>query len=150
MSLIPDPLQFCCRLILVLSVTLLPACKVPVDPEGTTDEVTGAVLVVGALGSPLDPVDADAIASIAASMHAEPKITIGDPHTLFAQLQDGQVHIVAGAIPANTPFADDVALSDPMGDVTLPDGSEDRVLAIRKGENRFLVTVNRALVGMEQ
>ena len=130
-----------------LTVFLLSGCKVPEDPEGTTKEVIGGVLKVGALTQTLDDVDADAVALIAEALQAEPELATADPHTLFAQLEDGKIHLVAGRIPANTPFAADVALTDPVGHLVLGEDSEDRVLAIRKGENRFLIVVNRAIRG---
>lgn len=128
-----------------MTISLLCACKVPDDPEGTTQEVTGGVLRVGALIDPLDSTDDDAVARVARMLHARPELVTGDPHTLFAQLQEGTIHIVAGRIPADTPFAADVALSDPVGQVLPGKDAEDRVLAIRKGENRFLIAVNRAI-----
>ncbi|MCQ0090867.1 enoyl-CoA hydratase [Roseovarius sp. M141] len=135
-------------LMAVLAMSLLIACKVPDDPEGTTEEVTGGILRVGALVEPLDQADSDAVARIASAMQAETELVTGDPHTLFVQLENGKLHIIAGRIPANTPFAADVALSNPLGRVTLGNETEDRALAIRKGENRFLITVNRAIRGM--
>ncbi|WP_138934064.1 hypothetical protein [Roseovarius arcticus] len=133
---------------LVLSIAivgLLSACRVPDDPELTTEKVTDSVLKVGVLTNAVDPVDAKALALVADMLQAELQYVTGDPHSLFAQLEAGEIHIIAGRIPSDTPFATDVALTDPLGSVTLVDDTQDRVLAIRKGENRFLVTVNRAI-----
>ncbi|HEY9039553.1 MAG TPA: enoyl-CoA hydratase [Roseovarius sp.] len=124
---------------------LLSACKVPDDPEHTTQDVTGSVLKVGALTDPLDPVEADVVTLLAGMLQAEPEVVRGDPHGLFAQLEAGKIHVVAGRIPSDTPFAADVALTDPLGQLTLAEDTEDRVLAIQKGENRFLGTLNRAI-----
>lgn len=134
----------------LLAMSMLAACKVPDDPEGTTKEVTDGVLRVGILTQQLDPVDAAAVALVAHALPAEPELVTGDPHTLFAQLEDGKIHLVAGGIPASTPFAADVALTAPVGSVTVRGETEDRVLALRKGENRFLVAVNRAVRGVEE
>lgn len=133
------------RGVMALTLLFLTACKLPDDPEGTTKKVTGGILRVGALIEPLDRVDADAVARVAKAMQAEPEFVTGDPHSLFAWLEDGEIHLVAGRIPANTPFSADVALSNPLGSIMIGDNAEKRVLAIRKGENRFLVTVNRAI-----
>ncbi len=135
-------------LIAALALAVLAACKVPADPEGTTVEVTGDVLKVGALTTPLDTTDAEAVRRISEAMQAQTELVTGDPHSLFTQLEEGAIHLVAGRIPANTPFAADVGLSAPIGRIQLAGESEDRVLAIRKGENRFLVTLNRAIKGM--
>lgn len=134
----------------VLAFALLPGCKVPDDPEGTTEAVTGSVLKVGALTEILDQVDANAISQIAKALQTEPELVTADPHTLFAQLTEGKIHILAGRIPANTPFTADAALSVPIGRVALGDDVEDQVLAVRKGENKFLITVNRAIEKMAE
>jgi hypothetical protein len=139
-----------CRLAAASTLFLLLACNLPDDPDGTTETVTGGVLRIGALTDPLDPVDAEAVARVAKALQAEPEFMTADPHTLFVQLEDGTLHVVAGRIPVTTPFSGDVALSDPMGRVMLGDDTEDRVLAIRKGENRFLIAVNRAIGGMAE
>lgn len=132
-------------LVAALTLSLLSACKVPEDPEGTTEAVTGQHLRIGALTQALDPVEAQALSRLAQVLGAEQDVVTGDPHTLFSQLETGELHVIAGRIPANTPFAADVALTDPLGRVKIGADREDRVLAIRKGENRFLVTVNRAI-----
>lgn len=132
----------------MLICAALAACKIPADPEGTTDAVTGDILRVGALIEPLDQLDAYAVARVADAVQAETELVTGDPHSLFAQLEDGEIHLVAGRIPASTPFADNVALTDPMGQVVLGGKTKERVLAVRKGENRFLITVNRAIRGL--
>ena len=141
------------RIVLVVAVavvSLLTACKVPEDPYGTTGQVTKGTLKVGALMEPLDEVETRAVARIADTLQAQTDIVTGDPHSLFAQLDKGELHIVAGRIPSNTPFAPHVGLTDPVAQVTVGDETKDRVLAIRKGENQFLVTVNRAIRRISQ
>ncbi|WP_133176234.1 enoyl-CoA hydratase [Pelagivirga sediminicola] len=140
--------QFLRVLMAVLTFSLLSACKVPDDPEGTTEKVMDNVLRVGALIEPLDQADAAAVTRVANVFRATPEFVTGDPHTLFAQLEDGEIHLVVGRIPANTPFTSDIALSDPLGSIMLGDHTDDRVLAVRKGENRFLISVNRAIEGL--
>lgn len=141
-------LQIMRLLTALLTFTMLAGCKFPADPDDTTKEVRSSVLRVGALTQTLDDVDADAIALVAEALQAELEFVTADPHTLFALLENGEIHLVAGRIPANTPFAADVALTDPVGHVVLGGDTEDQVLALRKGENRFLITVNRAIRGL--
>ena len=132
------------RLLTFLLLLSLAACKFPADPEGTSDEVRGAVLKVGAL-TQLQDADKRAIDQIARAFHAELQVVQDDPHRLFALLEQGRLHIVAGQIPEDTPFRHSVALSDPVGTLTLNGKTKQQVLALRRGENAFLVTVNRAL-----
>lgn len=142
----------CCPLFVrqalaLLCILLVTACRLPLDPEGTSDEVQGATLKVGALMSPLDAVEMQAIHTIAGTFEATPQITGGDPHTLFSMLENGALHVVLGRLPKDTPFAPKIALTDPIGQLRLEGEDHDRVLALRKGENHFLVEVNRALKG---
>ncbi|WP_281984900.1 enoyl-CoA hydratase [Thalassorhabdomicrobium marinisediminis] len=128
-------------------LVLLAACYVPADPEGTTEDVTGSTLRVGLLTPELTEREDKALTRLAEALKAGIELRTGDPHQLFDQLTHGALHILAGQIPADTPFADHAALSDPLGVVMTPDGAEDWVLLLRRGENRFLVTVNRAIKG---
>ncbi|MFD2740088.1 enoyl-CoA hydratase [Sulfitobacter aestuarii] len=130
---------------LALGLLLVAACRLPLDPESTSEEVTGGVLKVGLLMRPLDAPDRQALERIAARFDATPELIEDDPHRLFARLERGDLHLILGRLPGSTPFADKVALSDPFGELRLGGEQEDRVLALRQGENRFLVGVNRAL-----
>ena len=125
-------------------ILALGACRFPADPEGTTDAVEGAVLRVGALHD-LGPADQRAATAVADALAAELQVTRADPHQLFAMLDRGDVHLIAGAIPADTPFAEEVALTRPMGKVERDGESFDQVMAVRQGENAFLIRVNRAI-----
>lgn len=149
MNRIPTPpilsLAFSRIMLVAMMVPMLSACKVPDDPEGTTRNVKEGTLKVGALVAPLDDVDTAAIARIADALQVESDIRTGDPHNLFALLEAGELHVVAGRIPSNTPFASQVGLTNPLGRIAVGSDTEDRVLAIRKGENLFLVTINRAI-----
>ncbi|MGR3761310.1 enoyl-CoA hydratase [Roseobacteraceae bacterium NS-SX3] len=124
---------------------LLTACQLPRDPEGTTRTVSGATLRVGALIVPLTEPDSRAIDATAQALSAQVEIVEGDPHQLFAMLEEGEIHMVAGRLPASSPFKTRVGLSNPIGGLQLKGETVDRVLAVRKGENRFLMTVNQAI-----
>lgn len=52
-------------------------------------EVTGNMLRVGTLVDPLDEIDSDAVARIAQTLQAELDTVQGDPHKLFAMLEEG-------------------------------------------------------------
>ncbi|MCB1313078.1 MAG: enoyl-CoA hydratase [Sedimentitalea sp.] len=137
----------------LLSVTMglgLASCRIPADPDGTTEKVSGGSLAVGALMRPLDGADAEAVRRIAAALNAELRLVEGDPHSLFAMLERGEIDLVAGRLPADTPFAAEVGLSKAIGKLEGHEKKKDRVLALRRGENRFLGRVNAAVRGMAE
>lgn len=135
----------------VLILFLLGGCWLPRDPEGTADRVEGGTLDVGLLDDrDLDPPDATALAAIAAEFSARPRLRHGDPHQLLAALERGDLDLLIGGIPASTPFADHAGLSAPFGEVRIGTRTEDRVLAVRKGENRFLLRINRSTAALRK
>lgn len=132
------------KILMFFLLLSLMACKIPADPEKTTQKVQDATLKVGALTELQDP-DRRAVERIAQAFNADLQLLHDNPHHLFALLEDGDVQIVAGEIPEDTPFKASVALSDPVGSLTLKGETKKQVLAIRRGENAFLIRVNRAL-----
>ena len=129
---------------LLIAVLILAACRFPTDPDQTAQSVEGGTLKVGAL-TPLEKTDRTAVEHIADAFDADLRIIENDPHRLFAMLEEGTVQIVAGNIPDDTPFKSSVALTDPIGELRLSGDTKQRVLAIKQGENAFLIRVNRAL-----
>jgi hypothetical protein len=69
----------------------------------------------------------------------------GDAHALFEDLKRGRIHLVIGGVPKSTPFAEELGLSKPVGPLHGAHEEDDRVLAVRPGENAFLLRVNRAI-----
>jgi hypothetical protein len=135
-------------LALALMLAALPglaACKLPVDPEGTTEAVRGGTLAVGLLGEEMPPDDARAVRRVAEALAADAVVVRGGAHELLAQLERGDVHLLAGGIPEESPFVRKAGRSNPIGHVTLGPDRVPRVLLVRQGENRFLLEVNRAL-----
>jgi hypothetical protein len=126
---------------------LCAACDdLPRDPEDTSGEVAGGVLRVGWIaGVEPSEIERAAIAEIAAGLEATVETAAGPVHRLIADLEDGKLHIVAGALPEKTPFAQQVGLTNPVGEVVLRGEAQPAVMAIRSGENRFLLLVNEAI-----
>ncbi len=134
------------RYLLLSAVLALSACVLPKDPERTTERVSGRELVVGVLADELSDPDRRVIDALAQRLGARPAPRTGPAHLLLALLEEGEVHLLAGDIPADTPLAAKAGLSNAVGRLHRPDGSEeDRVLLIRQGENRFLGELNRAI-----
>lgn len=148
--------------IIVLVVTMLSACaiEVPADPEGTLNNVTGAVLRVGATenapwvdvpdGTPGDVVptgsEAALVESFAQSLGAEISWLTGSEATLVGALERGEIDMVIGGFDAQTLWSKKAAVTVPYLESPGPDGPIKHVMLVRMGENRFLVTLERFLL----
>ena len=132
---------------LAMAGGLLAGCDdLPRDPERTTEEVRGAVLRVGwVAGAEPTGIERAAVAGLAARLDAALKVTEGTVHQLVAALDEGKVHVVGGGLPEKTPFASDIGLSKPVGTFVLRGEAQPTVMAIRSGENRFLLLLNDAI-----
>lgn len=130
------------------ALLLLPAsCDLPRDPGGTLEEVRGGTLSVAVVAPGLSPPEEEALALLARDLDARLDLAPMDLHRAVAQLRASEpdgvaVHLVVGAIPEGTPFADEVAATRPLG-------RERFVLLLPPGENGFLLAANRA-VGAEE
>lgn len=132
-------------IILCLALLALGGCSLPKDPEGTSAKVQGKVLRVGLLQPEPDEADREAIKTIARAFDAEPQLVGGAAHDLVARLESGAIHVLVGGIPKDSPFSKKVGLSRPFGKVDVGGKTKKRVLAVRKGENGFLVRIERVL-----
>lgn len=128
-------------------VGVLSGCDdLPRDPEETTEEVTGAVLRVGwVAGAEPTEIERAAVAELAARLGADVAWSEAAVHKLVSDLDDGTVHLVGGELPETTPFATEIGLTKRVGTVALGGKAEPTVMAIRSGENRFLLLVNEAI-----
>ena len=128
-------------------VALLAGCDdLPRDPEDTTERVTSSVLRVGwVAGAALNEIERDAVAHLAERLRAAVEVSEGPVHQLVAELEEGTVHLVGGELPEKTPFAADVGLTKAVGTIVLRGETQPTVMAIRSGENRFLLLVNDAI-----
>ncbi|OJH45745.1 enoyl-CoA hydratase [Paracoccus sp. SM22M-07] len=133
------------HVIIFAAALLLAACQLPKDPEGTTRDVEGKVLIVGTFEEPLPSVDREAVERIAAELEARVELRPGNPHLLLNELSHGDVHLLAGGIPSDSPLAKHAGATNPIGHVTIGPDRVERVLLIRPGENRFLFRLNKAL-----
>ncbi|GEO16467.1 hypothetical protein MAE02_41630 [Microvirga aerophila] len=124
----------------------LAACDLPRDPEETLEGVQGQELRVGVLkfGQNAEK-DRPIVERLAASLEAKLVYVEGDAHALFEDLKRGHLHLVIGGVPESTPFEKELGLSKPVGPLHGAHEEEDRVLAVRPGENAFLLRVNQAI-----
>ena len=137
-----------CRVILALIAGLLVAgCDLPKDPEGTLEAVRGGALQVGILpgNGEAERQDRAIVARLAEALDAEATFREEDAHALFDALGQGQLDLVIGGLPSDTVFVSHAGLSREAGPLFRPGAADKRVLAVRQGENAFLMEVNRAI-----
>ncbi len=126
--------------------SVLAGCDLPRDPEETLKTVQGQELRVGVLkfGQNADK-DRPIVERLAASLGSKLVYVDGDAHALFEDLKRGHLHLVIGGVPESTPFAKELGLSKPVGPLHSTHEEESRVLAVRPGENAFLLRVNEVI-----
>ena len=125
---------------------ILAGCDLPRDPEETLETVQGRELKVGVLkfGENAEK-DRPIVERLAASLDAKLTYVEGDAHALFEDLKRGHLHLVIGGVPESTPFGKELGLSKPVGPLHGAREKEKRVLAVRPGENAFLLRVNEVI-----
>jgi hypothetical protein len=135
-----------CVLMAFLMGSILAGCDLPRDPEETLETVQGQDLRVGVLkfGENADK-DRPIVERLARSLGARLVYVEGDAHALFEDLKRGHLHLVIGGVPESTPFAKELGLSKPVGPLHGAREDEDRVIAVRPGENAFLLRVNEVI-----
>ena len=89
--------------------------------------------------------DRPIVERLAASLEAKTTYVEGDAHALFEDLKRGDLHLVIGGVPESTPFGKELGLSKIVGPLHDAREKEKRVLAVRPGENAFLLRVNQAI-----
>lgn len=148
------------RLVGGLLVLLLVACSepdFPRDPEGTLLRATDGVLRVGAsTHAPYVEVsdsgqvggsEAEIMRGYAESIDAEIEWVEGAEGELMERLKLGEVDVVIGGLPSDTPWVTHAALTRPYRTATGPEGDEIKlVMATRLGENALLSSLERHLI----
>lgn len=139
--------RIACAVAIGVAVAALAGCgiRIPSDPDGTLDRVTGATLRAGAspdgslvtvagddddVSGPL----ADLIEGFAAAHDADVVWTVGSEETLVTGIEDGALDLAIGGVTDASPWADRVALT--RGYEGVP-GSRGRSISILlpMGEN---------------
>ena len=147
--------------LVVALALLLAGCgsvRIPVDPDGTLDRVRGGVLRVGV--SPHEPwttvtatepggLEPDLVRRWAAGLGARIAWTVGGEQPLVQAMERGELDLVTGGLTADTPWADQAALTWPYATSEGPDGSQEHVMLAPMGENAFLVELERYLLAQE-
>ncbi len=125
----------------------LSGCDLPKDPESTLRSVTGKTLKVGLLVDPahLHDEDGQAIARLGQALSADISLQRAAPDILVTKLETGDIHLLVGDLPKDTVLAKRLGLSNKIGTVAVDGEGHDRVVGVRRGENAFLLFVNRTL-----
>ena len=138
------------RPLMILLAVVCIGCDMPRDPHDTTIRIRGGTIRVGASEhGPWVQFDGDVPAGVevrllqdfARLQHAEIRWVEGSESELFQALKEGQLEVLIGGLDDSTPWAPEVALSQPF--ITV--GDKRHVMAVRQGENRWLLELDRFL-----
>jgi ABC-type amino acid transport substrate-binding protein len=140
----------------------LTACgtSFPADPDGTLDRVTGGTLRVGASdngewvsltanGEPQGR-EPDLVRAFAAKLGAEIEWSEGTEHVLAEGLKHGELDLVIGGLNDKTPWEKDAGLTRVYAESVDSRGQgRKHVMLVPKGENSFLLELDRFLMASE-
>ncbi len=156
---VPRPLAVAVALVLV---AVLAGCgiRIPADPDGALDRVSGGVLRVGASpdsalvsieasgGQAADERIGGAAAELARgfadALDARIDWTVGSEETLVGEMERGELDLIVGGMTGATPWADRVAVTREYPGIPGADGRAI-VMFVPLGENRFLSALERYL-----
>lgn len=127
----------------------------PADPHGTLSEVTGGVLRVGVshnepFVSVRGPVpsgrEVELVEDYARTLDAEITWTADGEEELVDRLEHGRLDLMIGGLTDRTPWKQKVGLTRPYVETTDEFGQQEKhVMAVRKGENAFLLDLDEFL-----
>ena len=138
-------------LIIVIAVACI-GCDMPRDPHDTLYRIRGGTIRVGASehgpwvrfdGDGPAGVEVQLLQDFARRQDAEIRWVEGSESELFQALKEGQLEVIIGGLDDSTPWAPEVALTQPF--ITV--GDKRHVMAVRQGENRWLLELDKFLQG---
>ncbi|WP_125107660.1 transporter substrate-binding domain-containing protein [Gulosibacter massiliensis] len=143
---------------LVPGMLLLSACSggYPADVDGTLERVREDGLVVGVTEDlphidirdedRIEGLEAEILTGYAESLGVDVRFEHGSETDMVALLERGEVDIVAGGFPDDTPWSAEAALTRPYGTALDAEGKEERlVFLVKSGENALLVSLETYL-----
>lgn len=137
----------------LLLAGLLAGCDgYPRDPEGTTERVQqSGTLRGGLVATGNGPEDserefAERIAGEAGG-GAEVELEVGSAETLLRKLKNGELDLVVGYFADNSPWKSKVAFTKPKAATEAESKVPVLRAAVRRGENRWLILVERSVTG---
>lgn len=142
------------RAVIVLAILSLAACDVlPRDPAGTSKRIAEERTFTVALADPAvneAPQVQKLVHEIERRTRAKVQWRPGAGEALFQQLDDGTLDLVIGRFMADSPWAMDVAFGPPLSTTGTKDAPLELKAAMRNGENRWIMTVERASRAISQ
>jgi polar amino acid transport system substrate-binding protein len=139
-------------IILATTLLLLPSCDLPRDPDETFQRVRGATMRVGLTANPPwtmyeddQPrgIEVALVRQFAESLEADIEWTNDSEAKLMEHLRDGRLDLVIGGLDDESPWTTHAGFTQPY--VTFAD--KPHVMAVKRGENRFLLEFDRFLQG---
>ncbi|MFC7403455.1 transporter substrate-binding domain-containing protein [Citricoccus sp. GCM10030269] len=141
----------------VVLVLTLAGCAphYPADPHHTLTRVTGGTVAVGVShNEPFTSVEGptpsgrevELVRGFAESLGAEVEWTVGGEEELVGKLEHGQIDMLIGGLTQKTPWKKKTGLTRSYTEVVNEFGTtEKHVMAVRKGENAFLLELDKYL-----
>lgn len=143
-----------------LTLALATGCdgiRIPQDPEGTFERVSGGELRVGASaeegrvvvdGDDVSGPLADLVEGFAESIDADVEWSVGSEESLVTRIEEGELDLAIGGMTGQTPWVDRVAVTREFPDLPGVDGPV--VMLARLGENRFVSALETYLEEQQQ
>lgn len=134
---------------------LLSSCDLPRDPESTLERVRGATMRVGITANPPwttyegeqpGGIEAALVRQFAETLDASAEWTNGSEAELMERLHEGHLDLVVGGLDDSSPWTTHSGFTRPY--ITFAD--KRHVMAVRQGENRFLLELDRFLQGRQR
>lgn len=133
---------------LLIALALTACDALPRDPHDTLARIeAGHVIRLGMVADP-HPLDAvrlrGLVGALEARTGAHAQASTGATEPLLAALRSGNLDLVIGPVTADTPWRTDVALGPPIATRGSGDDRIELRAAMRNGENRWIMAVERA------
>jgi hypothetical protein len=136
------------------ALLLLGACDaLPRDPASTSTRIEHNRIFTVALADPAlrsAPQVGRLVEEIERRTNARAQWLSGSGEPLFQQLDEGKIDLIIGRFTADSPWATDVAFAPALSTSGTKDALTELKAAMRNGENRWIMTVERASRAISQ
>lgn len=157
-----DGMAVASRLLAAVALVLLAACSLPVDPQGTLDDIqSSGTLRVGVSPNPPftvwpedpgaepDGSEVQLVRGFAESLGADPIWVTRGEQELAHALERGELDLLIGGLRAETPWTSMVTITRPYVTTSEDGRNVPHVIAVVPGENALLVALERYLDGAQ-
>jgi polar amino acid transport system substrate-binding protein len=144
------------RCLLFLLLAGLTACdSYPRDPDKTLIKIRHGKLRVGYSENPPwviktagEPkgIEPALVVAFAKTQQARIEWVADSEHDLIEQLKNGELHLVVGGLVHDSPWSQQVSFTRPY----LKQGRERRVMGVMKGENAFILELEKFLLRQQE